>query len=113
MVFAEGSKCMTEVSGGEYMQFLSQEDKDKAEASQISGHNEGNSDGVDRSAEFEQRSMDLQILLCCTDVLLVYSLKSVMQVLFLCLFPISFSLPHILFHPHPFFMIVLLLKGAC
>lgn len=82
MVFAEGSKCITEVSSGESIKFLSQEDKDKAEASQVSGHNEGNSDGVDQSKDNVQHSMDLRLLLCCTDILLVYSLKSVMQVFF-------------------------------
>ncbi|KAL2945079.1 Syntaxin-binding protein 5 [Bienertia sinuspersici] len=74
-----GAKCITEVSGGEYIQFLSQEDKEVAEVSHVSGIGEGDSDRVNRSTNFVQNTVDLQILLCCTDVLLLYSLKSMMQ----------------------------------
>lgn len=75
----DGTKCITEVSSGECLEFSSQEDKEQAEPAQVSGQCEANSDGVDRSTEFVQSSTDLQILLCCTNVLLLYSLKSVIQ----------------------------------
>lgn len=86
MVIAEGTKCIADVSGGVHLQMLSRENKEKAEPAQVSSHCEDNFDGVDQSTDFVQSTTDLQILLCCSDVLLLYSLKSVIQVLPLCFY---------------------------
>ncbi|KNA16893.1 hypothetical protein SOVF_085080 isoform B [Spinacia oleracea] len=79
MYILEGTKCIADVSGGVHLQMLSRENKEKAEPAQVSSHCEDNFDGVDQSTDFVQSTTDLQILLCCSDVLLLYSLKSVIQ----------------------------------
>ncbi|CAO2825683.1 unnamed protein product [Amaranthus hypochondriacus] len=73
MYILEGTKCITEVSGGK------QEHSKEAKAAQVSGQSEGTFDSVDRSSDLLPSSKDLQILICCTDVLLLYFLKSVIQ----------------------------------
>ncbi|XP_021769200.1 uncharacterized protein LOC110733455 isoform X2 [Chenopodium quinoa] len=79
MYILEGTKCITGVSGGEYLRFVPQEDQEKSDPAQVSGHSVGDLDKVDQSTDIVQTSTDLQILVCCTDALLLYSLKSVIQ----------------------------------
>uniref|UniRef100_A0A803M3U7 V-SNARE coiled-coil homology domain-containing protein n=1 Tax=Chenopodium quinoa TaxID=63459 RepID=A0A803M3U7_CHEQI len=79
IVFVEGINCITGVSGGEHLHFLSQEDQEKTDPAQVGGHSDGDLDKVDQSTDSVQTSTDLQILVCCKNALLLYSLKSVIQ----------------------------------
>lgn len=79
MYILDGTKCVTEVAGGKYMQFFSPEDRAVVEPGQLSSHCEGDSEGVARSTNFIQSSEDLSILICCTDALQLYSLQSAIQ----------------------------------
>lgn len=77
----DGAKYVVDVSEGKHMHLLppKKKKKKKSESTQINDHYERNWDGVDRSSNSVQSTVDLLILLCCTSVIQLYSLKSVVQ----------------------------------
>ncbi|KAH9622373.1 hypothetical protein KSS87_015889 [Heliosperma pusillum] len=79
LLFAEDTKCVSETSGGTYPHTLPQEDKANTETEEPSGHTDGSFEGIDRSLNGVQSTENLRILVCCTEMLLLYSFESLIQ----------------------------------
>ncbi|KAL9226707.1 hypothetical protein vseg_002487 [Gypsophila vaccaria] len=79
MYILEDTKCVSETSGGTYVHTASHEDKAKTDAEETSGHIEGSSEGVDKSLNAVQSLENLRVLVCCTEMLLLYSFESLIQ----------------------------------
>ncbi|GAB4827611.1 hypothetical protein Ancab_034494 [Ancistrocladus abbreviatus] len=80
----EDTKIVPEASEGKHLHLSSQDDEGKSETPQASALHVGSSAVVElnpltEDANFCQRSVDFLILLSCTDVLQLYSLKSLIE----------------------------------
>ncbi|KAK9683482.1 hypothetical protein RND81_10G144000 [Saponaria officinalis] len=79
MYILEDTKCVSETSGGTYLHTVSCEDKANTKTEESSGHVEGSSAGVDKSSNVVQSLENLRVLICCTEMLLLYSFESLIQ----------------------------------
>ncbi|XP_074308137.1 uncharacterized protein LOC141643014 [Silene latifolia] len=93
MYILEDTKCVSEIFGGTYPHALPQEDKANTETEEPSGHTDGSFEGIERSLNGVQSSENLRVLVCCTEMLLLYSFESLIQGHFDSIFEVKLQRP--------------------